>query len=491
MNIGQFYSKEFLRQSGELSFLVNFDSVSKDFTLGISGSDIARFIFDSGKIFDTNYKLISSYPDVFTFKGIYSKSKNNLSYFINDRLIGCVKTGSIFNTGSYFDSFFITNNGVNFDANITIGGNKPNIVMNDITQYNTVVYNGSIFIDDQYAQIYSINGFNNQLKGYGSGQVVDSGYLYEYYVSGNNLVNNDYPTFTLKTNFGDYVTSGRVIIDTDSDTGYLNFFGDNKILTTANFISFGAQYYWTKQHPLSIGLYHIESNSEVLVYGTGIGTGIYDGFISGSGFLSSNYLVGYINSGKTLATGYGSGLFFTTGQLIYEPFVTVTGLESGILSTGIIQFSLTGNVLPVDYGTYYFNTTLSGTPSVASNYLGTITSPTGVYYGTVNTGVTLNKYMSVLSSGDMVNASGYDQDFSTNIQNFLLRTGDESFNDYQDFSDNGWLDGSGYYKSDNVSGYYNIYGRIYYTPITQNSYDIALLRISNGIDIVEYEIKAT
>lgn len=491
MNIDQFYSKEFLRQSGELSFSLNFNSVSKDFTLGISGSDIAEFRFNSGKIFDSNYKLASSYPDAFTFKGVYSKPKNNLSYFINDELIGSVRTGSIFNTGSYFDSFFIKNNGLSFDANITIGGNKPDIVMNNIYPYNTVVYSGSIFIEDQYAQIYSIAGFNNQLKGYGSGQVVDSGYLYEYFISGNNLVNNDYPTFTLKTNFGDYTTSGRVIIDADSDTGYLNFFGDNKILTTANFISFGAQYYWTKEHPLSVGLYHIESNSEVLITGTGIGSGIYDGFISGNGVLTSNYLVGYINNGSILATGYGSGLFFTTGELVYEPFVTMTGFESGILSTGIIQFSLTGDVQEFDYGVYNFNTTLSGTPSVASNYLGTITSPTGIYYATINTGITLNKYMSVFSSGTMINASGYDTDFPTNIQNFLLRTGDESFSNYEDFSDNGWLDGSGYYKSDGVSGYCNLYGRIYYTPLTQNSYDIALLRISNGIDTIEYDIRAT
>jgi hypothetical protein len=91
----------------------------------------------------------------------------------------------------------------------------------------------------------------------------------------------------------------------------------------------------------------------------------------------------------------------------------------------------------------------------------------------------------------MASASGYDSDYLLDKANFNLITGNEDFSVSKDFSLEGYVDASGYYNSGDINGYYDFYGRIYYTPLNPKSADKGVLRISNGIESLEYDFFAT
>jgi hypothetical protein len=493
MSITGFYSKPFLRQSGDFGFNINFSNINGNFDFGVSGFTDIKFKCLNGKIFDTYNKLVYHSNDEFNFDFKFDKSNSTISYYIDDDLIGAIKTGvNIFNTGSYYDSFYVNNSGNPLDISLNIFGQKPNITLSTInTDSSGILYSGNIFFDNKYTVVNSINGYDNNLSGIGSGLIQSTGYLYNYLLSGDSFGSGDSIGLILDTNFGNTIQYAVVNQSNEEDTGYIQFYGDNDTLTTVNYLEFGIDYYWTQSKQLSIGLYHTRSASEILVSGTGIGSGIYTGVINGSGYLYSKYLLGYLDGTSIYATGEGSGFFYSTGQLIYSPFVTVSGYESGILSTGVIQFIFTGIVTPSDSGKYLFSLNPTGTPTISYNVNGIVSNPTGIYTGIVSTGILLNTYMSTYGTGNMINATGLLSDYETNKNNFTLQTGNSDFSSYQDFKVNDWTDGSGFYHSSEVDDFYNFVGRVYYTPINVNATDYATIRISNGIDTVEYDIIAT
>lgn len=494
MNITGKHTKSFLRQSGDFSFEIDFNNISDHFSFYISGNNTLRFTSKNKALFDTNYKFIDPHGDSFNFKGVYSKSTKNLSYYIDDKIVGAIKdTGVFFGTNEYFDKFVIDNSGVPMDINLSLELKTPNITLTPISTSDQIIYSGSIIIDNKYANIYSISGYNNLLVGSGVSVTGVSNYSYNYLVSGDYFGNDDSIPIQIKTNFGEYIQYVTTDVNDDVDTGYLNFYGDDRVLTTGDndYLSFTVSYYWTNEKPLTVKMYHTQSDSEVMITGSGIGTGIFTGYLNGSGTLYSENTVGYLISTSVLGTGSSSGYFYTTGDLIYEPFVTVSGLEGGIQSTGVIQFSLTGIVNTIDSGRYLFNQSLTGTPLLSYNYLGIVSSPTGLYSGQVNTGIILSKYMSIESTGFMNSASGIANDYPLDINNFNLITGNEDFSVSKDFSLEGYVDSSGFYNSGNVNGYYEFYGRIYYTPVNLNATDYGTLIISNGVENIEYDFIAT
>jgi hypothetical protein len=494
MNITGKHTKSFFRQSGDFSFEVDFQNTSNEFSFYVSGNNNFKFTSKNKALFDNTNKFIYSHADSFNFKAIYSKSNKNISYYIDDNIIGAIKnTGLFFGTGEYFDKFVIDNKNVPMDISLSMELQKPNIIFSPISTSDQILYSGSIIIDNKYANIYSISGYNNLLNGSGISSTGVSNYSYNYVVSGDYFGNDDSIPVQIKTNFGDFIEYVSTEVNDDVDTGYLNFYGDNRVLTTGagDYLSFNVSYFWTKEKPLTVALYHTQSDSEVMVTGSGIGTGTFTGYLVGSGTLYSENMVGYLISPVVIATGSSSGYFFTTGELVYEPFVTVSGLEGGVSSTGVIQFSLTGILSPGNSGRYLFNQTLTGTPALSYNHLGIVSSPTGIYSGQVNTGIILSKYMSVESTGFMASASGYDSDYLLDRANFNLITGNQDFSVSKDFSLEGYIDASGYYHSGNINGYYDFYGRIYYTPLNPKSADQGVLRISNGIESLEYDFFAT
>lgn len=494
MNITGKHIKSFFRQSGDFSFEIDFQNTSNEFSFYVSGNNNFKFTSKNKALFDNTDKFIYSHGDSFNFKAIYSKSNKNISYYIDNNIIGAIKnTGIFFDTGEYFDKFVIDNKNIPMDISLSMELQKPNVIFGPISTSDQVSYSGSVIIDNKYANIYSISGYNNLLTGSGVSVTGISNYSYNYVVSGDYFGNDDSIPIQIKTNFGNYIDYVTTDVNDDVDTGYLNFYGDNRVLTTgaSDYLSFNVSYFWAQEKPLTISMYHTQSDSEVMVTGSGIGTGIFTGFLNGSGTLYSENVVGYLISPVIIGTGSSSGYFYTTGDLIYEPFVTVSGLESGIVSTGVIQFSLTGIVTALESGKYLFNQVLTGTPSLSYNYLGIVSSPTGLYSGQVNTGIVLSRYMSVESTGFMSSASGLANDYPLDIANFNLLTGNEDFGSFKDFSSEGYVDASGYFNSGNVNGYYDFYGRIYYTPLNPKATDYGVLRISNGIETLEYDFVAT
>jgi hypothetical protein len=494
MSVTGFYSKNFFRQSGNFGFNANFSNISNNFNFGVTGYTDINFKYFNGKIFDTFNNLVYHAPTEFDFNFRFDRNNSTISYFINDELISAIKTGiNIFNTGSYFDYFYINNTGNPIDLSLDVFGSQPTVSLSSINSNDGITYSGNIFVNSQYATITNITGYDNNLNGSGSGLIVSSGYLYNYILSGDSFGSGDSVSILLSTNFGEQILYPFVNQPNENDTGYIQFYNNSidNTIGTSEYLEFVSSYYWTNPKQLTIGLYHTRSVSEILVSGTGIGSGIYTGVINGSGYLYSPYLLGYLDGTSIYATGDGSGFFYSTGQLVYSPFVTVSGYEAGVLSTGVIQFNLTGIVLPENSGIYTFSVNPTGTPAIAYNVNGIVSNPTGIYTGVVSTGIILNTYMSTYSTGLMINATGLMSDYETNKNNFTLQTGNSDFSIYEDFKVNDWTDGSGFFHSNEINGFYDFVGRIYYTPINANATDYATLRISNGIDTIEYDIIAT
>lgn len=473
------------------------DEFSDNFSVGVSGSGASFGLnFQSGKVFDTYGNFSYYYKDKPINLDIYF-SNSGYNYRINDIVLGAGNYN-----GYYWDSLYLRNYSTTtgFSAETYCYGQTPTMSYPSIYTEDQVNYSGYIVNNGQYKTVL-FTGLQQDL-GTGINFTLLPAYInpgetgyYQfsmstgYYVSGNSVDLSFYYDWGY-----DEQTLDVIQIDTGIPTGFLSLYSAFEIRHNRTGIA-SVDYYWSAESDISVELEYTygSGNTYLMQTGTGLASGNYSGVVNGSGYIYGRELVGYIYyqtgeySGYIIATGSGALYTYATGVADYNYSILAVGLESGITATGYIYGTLYGNVGPGS-GYYDFNEFVSGTPvlSVGGGYV--FTSPTGIYTGTVTNHYILNAEVFASGTG-MMTGSGYGLVREKTLLNtWNLKAGSYT-NTMYNFKNSGWYNSGSYLRtfSGMPTEITEIDIEVDYTGY-YGSYDLAVLRVSNGVLTKEIEI---
>lgn len=489
-------------------FISNADSI--DINLAGSGYTGGISLY-SGKITDTSGRFISSYSKNSDLDlrlafntGIYSLWKNG------DLLI-CSKKLSpyVYNSGnSSITGLSIISKSIQ-EKDLTIGiyGEYPSLVYSNLLTEDLSLYTGSIEFPSSYGKINNIYSDRGILVSYTTGfsNTID------YILSGTNLYSGEYANLQFDTNAGlfnksimvDYTKPREITGSFYVSIGGIESFtySDSGNIVNKQYNDFSLTSSWAVDTELDVYLRYNGRYGQTPVSGSGFGSGMYYGYINGSGDIYSQALTGILASYGVTGVGTGSLFTYPTGMVTYEYIASAIGFEAGHLSTGYIYGELTGVVGPGS-GRYLFNQSVIGTPTISVWDGGINSSPVGLYTGSVNQEIILGKYVSLYSSGDFY-GTGYVA-ISGSIANYNLITGEpvqfnrdiddywSIYNNYFNYRTNS-LESGNYLKRVTPmqvsGGLYSYYGRIIYEKEgLSNVTDSVSLIVSNQYETKEFNI---
>ncbi len=460
----------------------------------------------SGKIFDRNNLFLTSYVNNADIDLELSFDTGRYSFWKNSNLVSCNK---LWNTGGgYIDKYKIENlSNEDLDINISFYGSYPTVTFSDLYTEDLNLFTGYYYLSSPSYLSYIYSSITDVQ--YGTGYLSNSGF---YVISGRNLSSGSTLDLDFSFDFGN-ILSGITVSYNDilSRTGYINAVIQNPIYTS--FIS-GTEEVFVQYQDIDISsnwdfgtnfevyLQYIGRSGERTVTGTGIGTGYYSGTVNGSGYIYGDNLTGIIYDYNV--TGVGTGQIFTyaTGDIVYSYMSTVTGIEGGNLSTGVLYGTLTGTIFDGS-GYYIFNQNVYGTPAFSVWHGGINVAPVATYTGSVLYTGYLSTFMYKLSSGQFVGI-GTEENISGSIQRFNLITGDPKdfyrdsdsfnniYNNYTNFAELGYRSGDYVRSSQKLylqDGFTDISARVIYTRDVEGSLrDYVNLYLVNEYEQKNYEL---
>lgn len=385
------YSQTFYPQS---NFSYSFQTDRMDnFVLTFTGPTGAAgaFKFDSGKIYDTNGNFFSSYATGAPLKFDFAYNTGRYSTWINDDL---KSTNRAFYTGSgQMLTGFSMSGYRDIELGVSLYGQRPGLYFSPLETEDGVNFTGYVRVTGAAASLYSITPNN------GSGFTITSNPFTSgnYRISGQNFGSGyEIPT-TFLFDFGSHQETLSTVINPDnSPTGYITIGSDASVTGDFGFGDIQYQDFsvvssWSAAANFETYVRFLYRSGYTTIYGTGIGTGNYSGYISGSGYLTGTSITGYISQGyynqlhstistgfaPIMATGEGSIFYYATGLVTYDYFIPAYAYEQdtdgagnpgGLYSycTGYLSGTLTGTVGPGS-GKYVFNSTITGFPVLYNN----------------------------------------------------------------------------------------------------------------------------
>lgn len=281
------------------------------------------------------------------------------------------------------------------DMSLSFYGTRPSLYFSPLSTTDNINFTGFVRITGfsgslSYIDPHNASGFLLSSNPFTSGN---------YYISGLNFTSGSTINTDFHFDFGvhnedltiessnAYTTSGYINFSSvDSVTGsYLgNYVHYQDLITTS---------VWPVNSSFETYLQFIERTGYTTMSGSGLGTGTYSGFVSGSGWitglsLSGYAYTGYYRQGDTIQTelipgGFmitGSGQIFkyATGQVVYNYKVLAYSLAYDVSPNffgesldslgnyyrafAYITGSVTGMVGESNTGTYIFNVPVTGFP---------------------------------------------------------------------------------------------------------------------------------
>lgn len=311
---------------------------------------------------------------------------------------------------------------------------------------------------------------------------------------------------TFDTNCGEKVVNYIVSGDPPQPEYLVNFIGfkglygrnesyEYKMITYGNLVG----------HEYNIALDYVsgEETRSGLASGTGLGSGFVSAsqisnitgreVIYASSLTGLNLLVetvgGITGQIDGLVSGAGLLVIFATGIAFYDYSVQAVGWHGSDPATGTLTGTLSGLVDDCS-GFYYFDLTVTGTPTSGNTATGSIPTPTGVYsydmqyVKTITGSREEGLYLGIYRGGGTIyegEKTLIDQwDLETG---FLGQTGSN-----KNYQDEGWLSSGTSGNLDNLlyigqstlpAGYNAIYARVTYNAIySETQLDVARLRVS-------------
>lgn len=355
-----------------------------DLTFIGSGSYTGVYSFTEGKIYNHTGQIIGLYNsgDPFSFRLNFETGR--VSSWIGDSLAESYKTFSSQNgliTGLSFSGKYSGSS----EYNISLYGSLPGLYFSPLRTDDLINFTGFIRATGYQTQLYSISpedsiGTVTTTAPFNSGNYSIVG-ISGRYTSGSQI-NTDFIFDFGKINYTVPIEYNLSI----SPSGFVNLSSEESVTgqfdIQRQYQDFNVNFAWSIPNEASIYLQFVERSGYTNIYASGLGTGLYSGYISGSGFITGNSISGYCQSGyfyqytgtlptgispSLLVTGTGVTYAYATGELVAYYRIMVTGYEATSIGPGIdnttgwISGYITGNVGPGS-GRYHFYQQISGRP---------------------------------------------------------------------------------------------------------------------------------
>lgn len=348
---------------------------------GLSG----KFQFFSGKIYNPSGLFISTYNTGQPLNFLLNYATGKYSTWINNTLIEAnrsLSTGSATFVSGF--SFSGRTPGTS-EYSVSIYGNRPGLYFSPLTTQDLQNFSGYVLVTGQMAQMYSVTPTN------ATGQVLTTNRFNSgnYYISGQSGRFTSGSTVSADFVFDFGLHSEELIISYDfglTPTGYINLSSEESQTgifdIRRQYQDLSATLVWQAPTSFETYLEFLYRSGYTDIYATGHGTGLYSGYVSGSGFITGTSISGFCNTGyfyqytgtrptglspSLMVTGTGSVFAYATGQIVSYYQVMVTGYEATSVGLGIdnttgwLSGYITGMVGPGS-GTYHFYQSISGRP---------------------------------------------------------------------------------------------------------------------------------